>query len=49
MTRAKGRPRHRWVDNIKMDHKEIVLGGVDRNDLAQGRDHDNEPSGSIKF
>jgi hypothetical protein len=21
-----GRPRHRWVDNIKMDRRDIVLG-----------------------
>jgi hypothetical protein len=24
-----GRPRHRWVDNIKMDLGEIKWGGVD--------------------
>jgi hypothetical protein len=24
-----GRPRYRWVDNIKMDLVEIGLGGVD--------------------
>jgi hypothetical protein len=23
------RPRHRWVDNIKMDHGEVGCGGVD--------------------
>jgi hypothetical protein len=27
--RALGRPRCRWVDNIKMDILEIVWGGVD--------------------
>jgi hypothetical protein len=27
-----------WVDNIKMDLKEIGLGGVDWIDLAQDRD-----------
>jgi hypothetical protein len=36
--RPLGRPRHRWVDNIKMDLREI--GWVDMNwiDLAQNRD-----------
>jgi hypothetical protein len=24
-----GRPRHRWEDNIRMDHKEIRWWGVD--------------------
>jgi hypothetical protein len=27
--RPLGRPRHRWIDNIKMDLSEIGLGGVD--------------------
>jgi hypothetical protein len=26
--RPLGRPRRRWVDNIKMDHKEIGWGGL---------------------
>jgi hypothetical protein len=34
---AKGRPRHTWMDNIKMDLKEIGLGDVDWIDLAQDR------------
>jgi hypothetical protein len=34
--RPLGRPRPRWVDNIKMDLREI---GVDWVDLAQDRDH----------
>jgi hypothetical protein len=33
-----GRPRRRWVDNIKMDLKEIGLDGVDWIDMAQDRD-----------
>jgi hypothetical protein len=33
-----GRPRHRWMDNIKMDVEEIVWGGVDWINLAQDRD-----------
>jgi hypothetical protein len=27
--RPLGRSRHRWEDNIKMDHKEIGCEGVD--------------------
>jgi hypothetical protein len=34
-----GRPRRRWVDNIKMDLREIGWDGVDWVDLAQERDH----------
>jgi hypothetical protein len=33
-----GRPRRRWVDNIKMDLREIGWGGMDSIDLAQDRD-----------
>jgi hypothetical protein len=33
-----GRPRYRWVDNIKMDLREIGWGGMDWIDLAQDRD-----------
>jgi hypothetical protein len=36
--RPVGRPRPRWVDNIKMDHREIGWDGMDRIDLAQNRD-----------
>jgi hypothetical protein len=36
--RPLGRPRRRWVDNIKMDFSEIGWGGVDWIDLAQDRD-----------
>jgi hypothetical protein len=32
--RPLGRPRRRWVDNIKMDLAEIQLGGVDWIGLA---------------
>jgi hypothetical protein len=32
------RPRHRWVDNIKMDLIEIGWDGMDWIDLAQDRD-----------
>jgi hypothetical protein len=33
-----GRPGSRWIDNIKMDFREIGWGGLDWIDLAQGRD-----------
>jgi hypothetical protein len=36
--RPLGRPRCRWVDNIKMDLLEIGWGGVDWIGLAQDRD-----------
>jgi hypothetical protein len=35
--RPLGRPRCRWVDNIKMDLREIGWGGMDWIDLAQHR------------
>jgi hypothetical protein len=36
--RPLGRPRRRWVDNIKMDLREVGWDGMDRIDLAQDRD-----------
>jgi hypothetical protein len=36
--RPLGRPRRRWVDNIKMDLREIGWGGMDFIDLAGDRD-----------
>jgi hypothetical protein len=36
--RPLGRPRYRWVDNIKMDLGERGWGGVDWIGLAQDRD-----------
>jgi hypothetical protein len=36
--RPLGRPRCRWVDNIKMDLREIRWDGVDWIKLAQDRD-----------
>jgi hypothetical protein len=35
--RPLGRPRRRWIDNIKMKLLEIGLGGVDWISLAQDR------------
>jgi hypothetical protein len=36
--RPLGRPRRRWVDNIKMDLGEIGRDGVEWIELAQNRD-----------
>jgi hypothetical protein len=36
--RPLGRPRRRWVDNMKMDPLEIGWGGVDWIGLAQDSD-----------
>jgi hypothetical protein len=50
--RPLGRPKRRWVDNIKMNLREIEWDGTEWIDLAQDRDqwmaHGNEPSGYIK-
>jgi hypothetical protein len=37
-TRPLGRPRRRWEDGIRMDLREIGLGGVDWIRLSQDRD-----------
>jgi hypothetical protein len=36
--RPQGRPRHRWVDNIKIDLREVGWDGMDWINLAQDRD-----------
>jgi hypothetical protein len=36
--RLLGRPRRRWVHDIKMDFREIDWDGMDWIDLAQDRD-----------
>ena len=36
--RPLGRPRRRWVDNIRMDLKEVECGYMDWIGLAQDRD-----------
>jgi hypothetical protein len=36
--RPLGRPRRRWVDNIKMDLREMGWNDVDWIDMAQDRD-----------
>jgi hypothetical protein len=35
--RPLGRPRRKWVDNIKMDLQEVRCGSVDWTELAQDR------------
>jgi hypothetical protein len=50
--RSLGRPRRRWLDNIRSDLVEVGWGDVDWIGLAQDRDSfcefGIEPSGSIK-
>jgi len=36
--RPLGRPRRRWVDNIRMDLQEVGCGYMDRIELTQDRD-----------
>jgi hypothetical protein len=36
--RPLGSPKHRWVNNIKMDLREIGWDGMDWIDLAEDRD-----------
>jgi hypothetical protein len=49
--RPLGRPRRRWEDGVRMELREIGLGGVDWIRLAQDRDqccceYGDKPSGS---
>ena len=37
--KARGRPRHRWEDTIKMDLQEVEYGVMNLNELAQDRDN----------
>jgi hypothetical protein len=46
--RPLGRPRHRWVDNITMDLREIGWNGMDWIDVEGSCEHGNEPWGSRK-
>jgi hypothetical protein len=41
--RPLGRPRRRWVNNIKMDLREIGWDGVDWIDVTQDRDQWRAP------
>jgi hypothetical protein len=54
--RPPGKPRRRWVDNIKMDLREVGCDGMDWIELAQDgdqrralRENRDESSGSLKF
>jgi hypothetical protein len=54
--RPLGRPRFRWMDNIKMDLVEIRRSGMEFIDLIEDRNwcrafvkNGNKPSGSIIF
>jgi hypothetical protein len=38
LERPLGRPKRSWMDNIKMDLREIERDGVDWIDMAQDRD-----------
>jgi hypothetical protein len=42
-----GRPRRRWVNNIKMDLREIGWGGMDWIDLAQDKDQSMAPLNTV--
>jgi hypothetical protein len=52
--RPLGRPRRKWEDNIKMDHRDwIERSGLDRSGSGQGQvagccEYGDEPSNSIK-
>jgi hypothetical protein len=53
-TRPLGSPRSRWLDNIKMDLREIRWYGLDRTGsgyrpMKGSCEHSNAPSGSIKW
>jgi hypothetical protein len=52
--RPLGRRRRRWVDNIKLDLREIGWDGMDWIEMDQGSvegscEHGDEPSGSLKL
>jgi hypothetical protein len=46
--RLLGRPRCRWVDNIKIDFREIGWDGMDWIDLAQDRDQWRALANTVK-
>jgi hypothetical protein len=45
--RPLGRPRRRWVDNVKMDLSEIGWDGVDWIGLAQDRNKCRAPVNAV--
>jgi hypothetical protein len=44
-----GRPRRRWVDNIKMDLQEVVRGRGDWMELAPDRDRWRALVGTVRY
>jgi hypothetical protein len=46
--RLLGRPRRRWVDNIKMDFQEVGGGGGDWMELAQDKDRWRALVGTVR-
>jgi hypothetical protein len=47
--RPLGRPRRRWEDGIRMDLREIGLGGVDWILLAQDRDRSRAVVSAVMY
>jgi hypothetical protein len=47
--RPVGRPRHRWEDGIRMDLREIGLGGLDWIRLAQDKDRWRAVVSEVKY
>jgi hypothetical protein len=45
--RPLGIPKRRWVDNIKMDLREIGWGGMDWIDVALDRDQWRSPVNTV--
>jgi hypothetical protein len=45
--RLLGRPRRRWVDNVKMDLRKIGWVGIDWTDMTQDRDHWRAPVNTV--
>jgi hypothetical protein len=45
--RPLGRPRRRWMENIKMDIREIGWDGMDWTELAQDRDQWRAPVNTV--
>jgi hypothetical protein len=47
--RPQGGQRRSWVDNIKMDLREIIWGGIHWIDLAQDRDQWSDLVNKARF
>jgi hypothetical protein len=45
--RPQGRPRRRWVDNIKIDLRKIGWGGMDWIDMARGKEQWRTPVNTV--